>query len=137
MTAEEYMLVCKGKDWKFNNIVGKDAFMNVSFIHPLKQCATKAIVDVARKDNTVKKVIIFGSSIRDDCDVTSDLDICIEWNQECYDENGVLKPFTSNMRRTISMVTKGHADVVNYEYAEGTVVADAVREGVVVYEHNV
>jgi sulfur relay (sulfurtransferase) DsrC/TusE family protein len=39
--------------------------------------------------------------------MTSDLDICIAWKDDCYDENGVLKPFTKNMRQVISTVTKG------------------------------
>lgn len=103
----------------------------------LKQKVVKEIVDAARKDVAVKKIIIFGSSTRFDCDIYSDLDICIDWVEDCYDEDGVLKPFTMNMRKTISLETKGRADVVNYEYLEDTVVEDAVRKGVLVYEHNV
>ena len=57
--------------------------------------------------------------------------------EDCYDSDGVLKPFTGNMRKTISLVTKGNADVVNLGYLDGTVVEEAVKEGVVVYEHNV
>jgi hypothetical protein len=41
------------------------------------------------------------------------------------------------MRKVISSVTKGKADVVNYAYLEGTVAKDAVSEGVVVYEYDV
>jgi hypothetical protein len=41
------------------------------------------------------------------------------------------------MRQVISTVTKGKADVVNYNYLAGTEVEDAVNEGVIVYEHNV
>ena len=52
-----------------------------------------------------------------------------------YDKDGVLKPFTANMRKHISLVTKGNADVVNYSYLDGTLIKDAVKEGVVVYEH--
>ena len=54
-----------------------------------------------------------------------------------YDEDGILKPFTGNMRKAISSITKGRADVVNMGYLDGTVVEDAVKEGVIVYEHNV
>jgi predicted nucleotidyltransferase len=64
----------------------------------------------------IKKIIIFGSSTRYDCDITSDLDVCIDWKDDCYDENGILLPFTRNMRKVISSVTKGKADVVNYDY---------------------
>ncbi|MGN0243376.1 MAG: hypothetical protein ACI4CT_04850 [Lachnospiraceae bacterium] len=41
------------------------------------------------------------------------------------------------MRKEISVITKGRADVVNLGYLDGTVVEDAVKEGIVVYEHNV
>ena len=41
------------------------------------------------------------------------------------------------MRKAISVITKGRADVVNLGYLDGTVLEDAVKEGIVVYEHNV
>lgn len=85
----------------------------------------------------MKRSIIFGSSIRYDCDITSDLDICIDWMMDCYDENGILLHFTQNMRKCISYETKGRADVVNYDYLEDTVLVEAVKEGVVVYEYHV
>lgn len=137
MTTEEYLIARKSKDWKFNRVVDAASFSNVNRIHPLKQRMVKEIVDAARKDVAVKRLIIFGSSTRYDCDVTSDLDICIDWVRECYDEDGVLEPFTNSMRKAISTITKGHADVVNYDYLDDTVVADGVKEGVVVYEYNV
>ena len=137
MTTEEYLTARKSKNWKFNSVVDRTSFRHVNRIHPIKQKQVKEIVDVAREDQEVKRLIIFGSSIRYDCDITSDLDICIEWNNDCYDADGVLKPFTGNMRRAISRITKGKADVVNYDYLEGTVIEDAAKEGVVVYEHNV
>jgi predicted nucleotidyltransferase len=136
MTTEEYLKARKSKDWKFNRIVDSSSFRNVNRIHPIKQKIVKEIVDEAKKDYEVERIIIFGSSIRYDCDITSDLDICIAWKDDCYDEEGVLKPFTGNMRRVISTVTKGNADVVNYDYLAGTEVEDAVKEGVIVYECN-
>lgn len=137
MTTEQYLQARKAKDWKFNRVVNKNSFLSVNRIHPMKQKIVEEIVNAAKSDKNVKKIIIFGSSTRYDCDITSDLDICIDWMQDCYDEEGILKPFTRNMRKCISSVTKGRADVVNYEYLDGTVVEDAVKQGVVVYEHNV
>ena len=137
MTTEEYLEARKSKDWKFNKVVSDDSFLNVNRVHPIKQKQVKKIVEAARTDENVKKIIIFGSSIRYDCDMTSDLDICIDWKEECYDKNGVLMPFTRNMRKVISEATNGNSDVVNYVYLEGTLVKDAVMEGVVVYEYNV
>lgn len=137
MTTQEYLQARKKKGWKFNRVVKDNAFLSVNCIHPMKQKAVAQIVEQAKKDSTVKRIIIFGSSTRYDCDVTSDLDICIDWKEKCYDSEGVLKPFTRNMRKQISEITKGHADVVNYDYLEGTVVEDAVKDGVIVYEYDV
>lgn len=137
MTTEEYLVARKSKNWRFNSIVDAASFDNVNRIHPIKQRAVKEIVASAQKDQHVKRVIVFGSSTRYDCDINSDLDICIDWNEDCYDVDGILKPFTQNMRKTISFVTQGNADVVNYDYLDGTVVKEAVKEGVVVYEHHV
>ena len=136
-TTEEYLKARKSKDWKFNRVVNETSFRHVNKIHPIKQSIVKDIVEVARNDQTVRRIIIFGSSTRYDCDVTSDLDICIDWKKDCYDADGVLKPFTANMRRAISKITKGNADVVNYGYLDGTIIRDAVKEGIVVYEYDV
>lgn len=137
MTTEEYLTARKSENWKFNKVVDDDAFLSVNRIHPIKQRLVRDIVAAAKNDSNVRRLIIFGSSTRYDCDITSDLDICIDWNKDCYDSEGVLMPFTGNMRKVISCTTKGHADVVNYGYLHGTVLEDAVGKGVVVYEHNV
>ncbi len=137
MTTKEYLTARKSKNWKFNRVVDGTAFEHVNRIHPIKQKMVKEIVEAAMKDTQVERLIIFGSSTRYDCDITSDLDICIDWKKDCYDEDGVLKPFTRNMRRQISRITQGKADVVNYDYLDGTVIEEAVKEGVVVYEHHV
>lgn len=137
MTTAEYLKQRKSKDWKFGTVVAKESFDHVNKIHPIKQRQVSDIVRAANHDIMVKRIIIYGSSTRYDCDITSDLDICIDWKENCYDEDGVLCPFTRNMRNAISSVTEGRADVVNYDYLEGTEIEDAVKEGVVVYEYNV
>lgn len=137
MNTLEYLKLRKLPSWKFTTIVDKEAFKNVNKIHPLKQKLVKEIVSKAKNDKEVKRIIVFGSSTRYDCDITSDLDICIDWYSPCYDEEGVLKPFTRSMRKAISSITKGLADVVNYNYLNDTDIADAVNKGVIVYEHYV
>lgn len=137
MTTNEYLVARKSRDWKFNQIVDAGSFLHVNKIHPIKQKLVKEIVNVAQEDSFVKKIIIFGSSTRYDCDITSDLDICIDWVEDCYDLEGVLKPFTNNLRKAISLITRGRADVVNYGYLADTVVEEAVKEGILVYEYNV
>jgi len=137
MTTTEYLQARKSKQWKFNTVVQKDAFSQVNRIHPIKQRIVKEIVDSAQRDPEVRKIIIFGSATRYDCDMTSDLDICIDWASPCYDEDGVLMPFTAHMRKVISGATKGMADVVNYSELGSTILEDAVKNGVTVYERNV
>ena len=73
MTTEEYLKARKSKNWKFNTVVDASSFSHVNRIHPIKQRMVKGIVDAAREDKAVRKIIIFGSSIRYDCDITSDL----------------------------------------------------------------
>ena len=137
MTTKEYLKARKSREWKFNSIVNSDSYENVNKIHPIKQELVKKIVEAAKADRYVTKIIIFGSATRYDCDITSDLDICIDWIKDCYDSEGVLNSFTNNMRKFISLSSKGKADVVNFGYIEGTDIEEAVKEGVVVYEHNV
>ena len=63
MTTEEYLIARKSKNWRFKKIVNKDAFMNVNRVHPLKQKLVRNIVAEAKKENVVKRIIIFGSSL--------------------------------------------------------------------------
>lgn len=136
MTTDEYLEKRKSKDWNFNPVVPLDSFMNVQKIHPLKQKIVKSIVDNAKTDSHVKSIIVFGSSVRYDCHPFSDLDLCIDWTEDCYTENGVLKPFTGKLRSLISSITEGNADVINYQDLDYTNVKDDVLDrGIIVYEH--
>ena len=138
MTTEEYLERRKSKDWNFNAVVPLDSFANVQKIHPLKQMPVKKIVEAARDDNAIKSIIVFGSGARYDCTPFSDLDLCLDWNDDCYDSDGVLKPFTRNMYKAITAITQGNVDIINYQELDNTIVKDSVLErGVVVYEHNV
>ena len=59
MTTEEYLEARKSKDWKFNRIVSDDSFLNVNRVHPIKQRQVKKIVEAAKNDEYVNKIIIF------------------------------------------------------------------------------
>jgi len=137
VTAQEYILKRKLKNWNFNVIVNKDDFLCVSKIHPLKQGQVRDIVAAAKEDHTVKSITVFGSATRYDCDIDSDLDLCIDWCCACYDDGGVLQPFTRNMYKCITDITKGNVDIINKEDLPDTYLTEAVEQGVVVYEQNV
>lgn len=136
MTFYEYKTLSGQKGWKFN-VVSDRHFKNIQYIHPLKQKIIADIVEKAKNCPEIKRLIVFGSSITNKCDFQSDLDICIDWNIDCVDSDGVFVPETFDFMNFVSMITKGHADMVHYQYLEGTLIKDAVEEGVEVYvSHN-
>jgi len=137
VTAREYILKRKLKNWNFNVVVNSGDFQYVSKIHPLKQRQVRDIVAAAKEDSAVKSIIVFGSATRYDCDIDSDLDLCIDWRYECYDNEGVLQSFTQNMYKHITDVTRGNVDIINKEDLPDTYLTEAVEQGVVVYEQNV
>ena len=135
MTFYEYKVRSSQRGWKFNRIV-QDDIMNIVYIHPLKQRLIVEIVRKAQCDPGVKSIRVFGSSITNRCDFQSDLDLCIDWNFDCYDSDGVLVPETVEFLHDISMLTKGNCDVVHYQYLKGTLIEQDAKEGVLVYVQN-
>ena len=109
--------------------------VNLEKINPLKRDLISDILAKVNDYEYLEKMIIFGSSTRNDCRTDSDIDIALKWAEDCYDEDGVLKMFTLPVYRAISTVTKGNNDVVCVGY-EGELIKDAVSKGVVVYERN-
>ena len=54
-------------------------FMNIEKIHPHQQEAVGKMVELCKQDPNIKHVVIFGSSVRDDCRPDSDIDIYYEF----------------------------------------------------------
>lgn len=109
--------------------------MNLEHINEKKKTQLKDILSEISGNKYVRKVVIFGSSIREDCRPDSDLDIAIEWEEDCFDSEGVYKVFTLPVFKTISRITEGNNDVVSIGY-EGGLLKDAVKGGVTVYERD-
>ena len=135
MTFYEYKVNSAKRTWKFTKVI-PDNIMNIEYIHPLKQTMIASIVKKAMNDKGVKSIRVFGSAITSECDFGSDLDICIDWNFDCYDSEGVMVPETVSFMHEVSMITKGKCDVVHLQYLEGTVVEKDAKEGVVVYVYD-
>lgn len=136
MTFYEYKLLSSQRGWKFNKVVNDD-ILNIEYIHPLKQSLVVNIVKAAGRDSGVKSVRIFGSSITDNCDFSSDLDICVDWKFDCYDNEGVLVGETVDFLSAVSKITEGCCDVVHLQYLKGTDVEEAAKGGVIVYVSDV
>ena len=91
---------------KFPTLKNIELFKNIEYINPLKQELVSRIVKEAHNDAYVKRILIFGSSTRDDCRPDSDIDICIDWTEDCYDhEEGILKAWKKKMLTKVTKIT--------------------------------
>jgi hypothetical protein len=107
---------------------------NLHKINPIKRQIVNDIVNEIKSYEHVSQVVIFGSSIRNDCRAKSDLDIALKWDENCFDEDWVFKPFTLPIFKMIYKYTDGNADIIPIGY-EGEL-QKAIKEGVVVYERS-
>ena len=69
----------KMSSWK---ICIDDPFLNCNKIYPIQQRKVKEIIDDAKEDSSVQKIVIFGSSTRQDCHIGSDVDVYIEMSDD-------------------------------------------------------
>ncbi len=74
--------VPKGKEKKEWKITLKVPFLNCNRVHPLQQDKIAYIVDNLKSDDNINKIIIFGSSVTDQCHVGSDVDIFVQQNDK-------------------------------------------------------
>lgn len=54
-----------------------EPFLNCERVHPLQQKKVQIIISNLRQQKEVEKIIVFGSSVRRDCHVGSDVDIYV------------------------------------------------------------
>jgi hypothetical protein len=111
---------------------GMGKITNLDSINPVKRCIVKSILEQVMNYPYLKRVIIFGSSIRDDCTADSDIDIALEWTEDCMDEDYIYKTFTIPVFEAISMATKGNSDVFSIGQEGG--LQNAIAKGIIVYE---
>lgn len=96
-------------------------FMNIEKIHPQQQDAVGKMIDHCKNDENIRKIIIFGSSTREDCRPESDVDIFFDFKTEPDDYpvlTNTLTPFDNWSNFTVSRK-------LDYEI---------IRTGVTVYE---
>ena len=60
-------------------------FMYIEKIHPQQQEAVRKMVELCKADPNIKKAVVFGSSVREDCHPDSDIDIYFEFVGEKTD----------------------------------------------------
>lgn len=110
--------------WKLIDQKNKD-ILNIRKIFPLKQRAVGDLVRAAAKVVAIERVTIFGSSVMWRCNHWSDIDVYIQGVPYCPDEI-----YSELAELKLGEVFNFWAD----EATEGELLANILREGVVVYE---
>ncbi len=80
-----------------------------------------------KKEHVIDKVILFGSSIRDDCTSNSDIDLCLVTNFSCKNMTFF------NIFGKLPLIMDENCDILVYSKLKGSIKA-SVDKGVVIYE---
>lgn len=75
----QYMI--KKPQKKFKNTL-KKPFKNVDKIHPIQQHRIEDILEELKKHESVRKIIVFGSSVTHKCNYDSDIDLYVELDKD-------------------------------------------------------
>ncbi|MCR5042392.1 MAG: nucleotidyltransferase domain-containing protein [Clostridia bacterium] len=74
-------------------------------VFPSKQAAAKAAIDLARRDERISCLWLFGSALTTDCGMTSDLDLAIDAPGVGGDEFlRLIRPFYRNIDSEVDIV---------------------------------
>lgn len=95
-------------------------FKNVNLIFPTKQAGVYNLIDTAKKDPNIVKIIIFGSATRASCHLWSDIDVYFEMK-----ENKEMPAIASSEEAY---------DKWNNFTVDESLYSEIMNEGVVVYE---
>lgn len=101
--------------------------VDISKVNKIKEEYVCRMIEVARKHAIVKRLIIFGSAVTDDCTDESDIDICADVT---YQEKG-LKVY--NLGVDLSRICNGNCDILFYDRLKGKIKDEIDKKGVVVY----
>lgn len=103
------------------------ATVDISRINRKKIDCVRKMVEVVQNHDIVKRLIIFGSAVTEDCTDESDIDICADIS---YREKG-LKVY--NLGADLSRICNGNCDILFYDRLKGQIKDEVDKKGVVVY----
>lgn len=101
---------------------------NLDRIHRLKRDSVRRCVEIARKNSDVRKLIVFGSSITDNCTYDSDIDLCLDV------VGGTRNLSLFNTVSDMSIACNGECDILIYDKLADRLRNTIDRKGVTVYE---
>lgn len=132
MLYEEYRTLSSKRGWKFKVIL-EEHFDNIQFIHPLKQKEVAEIIKVSSQFSFIKSIKIFGSAITDECTINSDLDLCVDCNESCIDEDGVFTLEANRFIKLVRSICKNGCDIGFVELLKDSYIEKDALGGVLVY----
>jgi len=101
---------------------------NTSKINTKKRDIIDSVCSIAENTPIVKRLIVFGSGVTDECRDDSDIDVCVDINCDTKD----LRLF--NLRASINKICDYNCDFVVYSHIGDTLKKEIDNKGVVVYE---
>ena len=108
-------------------------FKNLDKIHPIKRKELlqrlEALHELNLKNKVIDKVIVFGSSTRNDCTNKSDIDICFisDYPIRTIEYYNITSEFSYNI--------KSYIDSIDYRLVNGLLKDEIDNNGVEVYEY--
>ena len=101
---------------------------NLDRIHRRKRETVRDCVGIATRNEGIRRMIIFGSSVTDQCGENSDLDICLDI------AGGAKKRAVFESVADMSVLCGGACDILIYSRLSEPLKGTIERKGVVVYE---
>lgn len=94
---------------------------NCQHIHPLQQRDVWELTEHIRKKQSVRRIILFGSSLTSNCTIDSDIDLYVEMDEKC-------RPITEYFDITYDLWTNFNVD--------NAMLNEIIEKGVIVYDRN-
>lgn len=106
---------------------------NLQYINPVKREKIKKGMEYLskRNDGCISKVVVFGSSLTENCTDDSDIDLCFFTNATCKN------PVYADIYGKMEIVMDDLCDILSYRKLDdhGGLKAEIDKNGVVIYEY--
>lgn len=138
ISNEEYIRRCEHR-LRYNLVVQNSRCSNIAKVNPIKQMVIDRLYNYCEVDNSINKVIIFGSAITDRCKFSSDIDICVDWNMQSTNEDGCYTMPVVKSLKGIQHTCNCEIDIIPFDQLDTqyTKIKNNVLKGVTIYERTV
>lgn len=112
-------------------IVVNNSNYQANRIHPLMQRVVNDIYEYVKTNNSIEKVIIFGSAINIRCNNKSDIDVALKIRNECFNIE-----YRNKISEKIQEISNFNADIIwlNTIDKNSRLYENISKKGIVIYE---